>query len=367
MTEFIFLIFVAFILAFLLALLINNFAYSKRVFLSPQKYRVNKRPAIEISGAAIPIAFFITLFFGFFLFKVSPAEIFGSMKLFMGYVIGAVVLIIVGVLNDTKRIPSSVKFLFYLLAALCAITSGITIVDISIPFVQSQQIVLYPIVGYAITAAWMLLLILSFKLINNMEKYSSWIFVSVFFTLLVATIYLDSLALQIIVAILLGINLGYLPHNVGHDGSMVGEAAVTFLGYTVSVLSIVGGFKEATTVGVVLPLLVIGFPIIEVIIYAIKKLFKKKLNKVNIDIPTKGCLYYRMVNKNYDEKQTFLCITFIMATAGLSSLILIEKGTKSCISFALSSIIILSILFYLFNKFENKKRMDYFDPIRKNK
>ena len=305
-SEIVFVFLAAYLISFLLIPLLNKIALKQGYIISwrKRKKRVSSKPAIAISGLAIPVAFIAALMFSFFIADKSFRQLFGSVKLFLGFIIGGLVIFIVGILHDIRPVPRKVRFLFYILASLCAVTSGITIFKLSIPFTKGGQIAVYSVIGYVITVLWILLFMFVIRFLNDMEQYQSGIIAASFFVTLIMGFMVKNYAVQFISVSMLGAYMGFLPYNFNKNMNIMGETGSVFTGYTLAVLSIIGSIKSAVGVGVVIPLIFIAFPVFELLVYLIKKIFKFKNNPA----PVMGPLYYRLKQNNYEENQVLLII-----------------------------------------------------------
>jgi len=338
-SSIIFVFMAAFLVSYLMMPLFNKIALMKNILLTPDKKQkwVTDKPVIAFSGLVIPLAFTAALFFSFLIMGKSINQVFGPVKALLGFFIGGLVIFTVGVLHDMKPIPRRFRFIFYILAAFCAVTSGISIFKLAFPFNENGWIPVYAVIGYIITVLWILFIMLLTKQINKMEYYQSGIIMAAFFATLVMGMLVKNLPVQIIAAAMMGVHGGFLPYNLNRNMNIMGETGSVFTGYTIAVLSILGSIKTAVGVGVVIPFILIGFPVLELIIYFIKKLFKSRKNTP----PVLGSLYFRMKQSNCDDGQVMLAIILINLVFSLSSYLLLDKGRLAGILFALAGSLVM--------------------------
>lgn len=177
---------------------------------------------------------------------------------FVGFFIGALILLIGGVLDDKFDLPPRLSILFPLFAALSAVAFGIGVEKITNPF--GGALVLSSTVSIAITFVWLLGMTYTTKLLDGLDGLASGI--TMVGAIMIALLALSHDYFQPDVAMLALIFaaalLGFLLWNVHPATIFLGEGGSTFLGFALGVLAVIAGSKLATT------LLVVGVPILDV-------------------------------------------------------------------------------------------------------
>ena len=75
---------------------------------------------------------------------------------------------------------------------------------------------------------------------------------------------------------LIGALVGFLPFNFSPAKTFIGDTGSNFLGYILSIVSILGVAKTYTAVVIALPMLVLGLPIFDVVWAIIRRMVKGK-------------------------------------------------------------------------------------------
>jgi len=123
-------------------------------------------------------------------------------------------------------------------------------------------------------------------------------------------------------ALVLGVSaLAFLRFNFYPAKIFMGDTGALFLGYSLSVLSIMGLTKMATTVSLFLPILVLGVPIFDTLLAIVRRLMKK----APIFSPDKDHLHHRLMAIGLSHKKTVLavygvCIFLSLSAIGISLL-----------------------------------------------
>src|SRR5690554_7487017 len=89
--------------------------------------------------------------------------------------------------------------------------------------------------------------------------------------------------------VLIGANLGFLYHNFYPAKIYMGDSGSNFLGYMISVVSIIGLFKEVAFFSFVIPVIVLAVPIFDTL-FAI---YRRAKNKERIMQPDNKHIHYQ--------------------------------------------------------------------------
>jgi UDP-GlcNAc:undecaprenyl-phosphate GlcNAc-1-phosphate transferase len=177
---------------------------------------------------------------------------------FVGFFIGALILLVGGLLDDKLDLPPRFSILFPLLASLAAIVAGIGVSKITNPL--GGAIVLTSSVSMVITFLWLLGMTYTTKLLDGLDGLATGI--TLVGATMIALLALSKAFFQPDVAVLALIFaaalLGFLLWNAYPALIFLGEGGSTFLGFTLGVLAVIAGSKLATT------LLVVGVPVLDV-------------------------------------------------------------------------------------------------------
>lgn len=79
----------------------------------------------------------------------------------------------------------------------------------------------------------------------------------------------------ILITALAGSLVGFLPFNFAPAKTFIGDTGSNFLGFSLSIIAILGVAKTYTAVVIVLPLIVLGLPIFDTLWAIIRRLVKE--------------------------------------------------------------------------------------------
>ncbi len=230
---------------------------------------------------------------------------------FVGFFIGASILLFGGLLDDKYNLPPRLSILFPLLASVTAVFFGIGVEKITNPL--GGVIVLTAALSILITFAWLVGMTYTTKLLDGLDGLASG--VTMIGAVMIALLALSQEFFQPDVAVLALVFaaalLGFLLWN-GYPATIyLGEGGSTLLGFTLGVLAVIAGSKLATT------LLVVGVPMLDVGFVVLRRLREGRS-------PTNGDrthLHHLLLSAGWSER-AILMIYLTLATAfGVTTLI----------------------------------------------
>lgn len=243
------------------------------------------------------------------------------------------------VVDDIKPIKPITKLIAQVAGAVIAVIFGIRIEDV--PFFNDIQ--LNETLSIIITILWIVGVTNAINLIDGLDGLSAGISVISAVSLLIIFVLNGSPLVSIIlIAALAGSLVGFLPFNFTPAKTFIGDTGSNFLGYSLSIISILGVAKTYTIAVIVLPLIVLGLPIFDTLWAIIRRLIKGKSIKA-IFKADKGHLHHRIVSKGFSQKQAVLILYGISATFGIFAVILIDSGIWKALSFLLMVIVALGL------------------------
>ncbi len=261
----------------------------------------------------------------------------------VGFLIGIIVLGVTCFIDDSKGIPSWVKLIAQVGAAIIVAVCGIRIENINLPFIDNK-IFFYEWFSYIITVGWIIGITNAINLIDGLDGLSSGITLISCVSLLIIFLLTPSSPLISILLItaLAGSIVGFLPFNFSPAKTFIGDVGSNFLGFSLAVISILGVAKTYTALVLIAPIIVLGLPIFDTIFAIIRRIIKGKSIKA-VFKADKGHLHHRLMKRGYTQKQAVLILYGLTATLGMFAIILLESGIWKALSFALLVIAIIAI------------------------
>ena len=337
---------IAFILAFVVTFVATPYTIkiAKKVGavdIPKDERRMHKKSMPKFGGPAVIAGFLVS---AIYLLVVMSIE--NSINLFsfeeygkklLGMLFGIGVISAFCIVDDIKTIRPITKLIGQLLAAIVAVIAGIRIDGITLPFLNFPE--MHEITSVMLTIAWIVIVTNAINLIDGLDGLSSGISVISAVSLLIIFVLNGSSMVSIVlITALAGALVGFLPYNFSPARTFIGDTGSNFLGYALSIISILGSAKTYTAAVIVLPLIVLGLPIFDTVWAIIRRLIKGKSIKA-VFKADKGHLHHRLVTKGYSQKQAVLILYGISAIFGIFAVILCDSGIWKAISFLIIVIV----------------------------
>jgi len=297
---------VTFISSLILTPIMRKIAFHIGAVDMPNERRLNKVPMPTIGGFAVFFSFLI----GFMLFGRSTVDL-------IPILIGAFILIFMGLCDDIKPISAKYQLVSQLIAcAIVTIYGGITIDNFTIighTFIFNEPF------NYFITIFLMVGIINTINLCDGLDGLSSGVSSIYFLTITIIAFLMGMTGgLDVTIAVLmLGSLLGFLVHNFPPAKQYIGDCGSNFVGYMIAITACLG-FKTATFTSIIIPLLILATPFIDVAFAIIRRILKGQ-NPFNT--PDKNHLHHQFLKMQFSTRSSVLIIYVInLAFAAVSVL-----------------------------------------------
>ncbi|MBC8078712.1 MAG: undecaprenyl/decaprenyl-phosphate alpha-N-acetylglucosaminyl 1-phosphate transferase [Gorillibacterium sp.] len=283
----------------------------------PNHRSVHTKPMPLLGGLAIFLAFICSYFI------VMPGiEYQDRDHIAVGLILGGMVIALTGALDDRFTLSPKLKLLGQLGAAGIAVSFGLEIDVVNIPFGMSSYPILQEWISIPLTILWIVGVTNAINLIDGLDGLSAGVSCISAATILVVAILMPFSNPMVILLciILIGSSLGFLVFNFHPAKIFMGDSGALFLGYALSILSILG-YKQATIVSFLVPLLILGVPISDTMLAIIRR----KLNNKPISVADKGHLHHRLMDLGFGMRKTVLTIYGVSIAFSLCAVLMTQK------------------------------------------
>ncbi|GMB09149.1 glycosyltransferase family 4 protein [Thermolongibacillus altinsuensis] len=315
---------ICFIIAVLITPAVKWLAFKVGATDKPNQRKVHQKIMPRLGGLAIFISFMI----GYWILK--PESPFATAIL-----IGAAVVVLTGVLDDIYELPPKLKLLGQIIAAVVVVVyGGVRIEYINLPFGGQLD---FGILSIPITMFWIIGITNAINLIDGLDGLAAGVSSIALVTIasMAATMSNTYAFVFAMSLILLGSTLGFLIYNFHPAKIFMGDTGALFLGYMISVLSLLG-FKNVTVFSFVIPILILGVPISDTFFAIIRRI----VNKQPLSAPDKSHLHHCLLRLGYSHRQTVLIIYGMAAMFGLAA-VLLSKATMFGSLFVITVIVLI--------------------------
>lgn len=265
-------------------------------------------------GIAVIIAFF-TASAAFLLGTDIP----GGQEYFLRFLLPALPLIVVGLLDDRWEISAWIKLAVQFAVALIIWNQTrpqYTFFNWAVPW----------FVSLGVTAFWVILVINAFNLIDGLDGLATGLGIISCGCMAVWFIFLGNRAMEVVtIAIMAGALLGFLRYNFYPARIFLGDTGSTFIGLFFAILSLSTTDRVVTLTSILIPLLAIGVPIFDVFLAIWRRSARKLENNHAGGIMTgdKEHLHHRVLCTTQGQKATALRLYLIGCTFSVIAIILL--------------------------------------------
>lgn len=296
---FLFVIIASFFITFSLMPKIISFSIKKKFFDDPKgdALKVHKTPIPYLGGVGIFISFIASLLSLYIANKISTD--------FLGVLLGSILIISLGLWDDLKNVKPTVRLGGQLFAIGLTIYFGYKINTFPFYYISVPLTIIY-ILGS----------INSVNLFDGLDGLAGGV-VSISLIGFCLLFYIQGNDTYLIISLgLLGAILGFIPYNFNPARIFMGDNGSTFLGYMLAVLAINVSHKSYDIALFVIPILLIGLPIIDTASAIIRRYLKGR----PIFIGDRSHIYDQLVDKGYSVKKAVLICYTIQAFFVISAI-----------------------------------------------
>lgn len=285
--------------------------------------RMHDHPIPRLGGLAI--------FLGFMFAVVLMVPLNGPEQ---GMLLGAVIIVVLGVFDDIYALPAKLKFVVQIVAALVSVLAGNQIRILSNPnlFSENPVWVLDDWLSIAISVIWVVAITNAVNLIDGLDGLACGVSTISSATMLIIALLVSELDVAMIMGALVGACIGFLPYNFNPAKIFMGDTGATFLGFIMANMSIQGMFKMYTIISFVAPFLILGLPIFDVCFAVVRRLSKGQSPMS----PDRSHIHHRLIDMGFSQKQAVAMLYVISAILGLSAVVLTTIGAVRAMLFLLA-------------------------------
>ena len=320
----------ALVISFLMTPVVKTFAYKVGAVDVPKDARrMHKVPIPRLGGLAI--------FIGFMVSVLILGGVRGGNGQMQSILLGSVIIVVLGVVDDICPLPAMLKFVVQIAAALIPALNGVVIQAFSNPNIFSES--LYWVLGplsVPFTVLWIVAITNAVNLIDGLDGLANGVSAISATTMLVIALLASEAEVAIVMAALVGACVGFMPYNLNPAKMFMGDTGATFLGYILATMSIQGLFKFYAIISFAVPFLILGLPIFDTAFAFIRRLAHGQ-SPMHAD---RGHIHHRLIDMGLNQKQAVATLYVISAMLGLSAVVLTTGGEQKAMLFFLTLCIV---------------------------
>lgn len=318
--------FIALISTFFLTFLVKKLALKLNIVDFPNQRKIHKVVTPQAGGLAI----FFGVVLGLLYLQPSHPHL-------VGISLGAVTIIVVGLLDDRFDIRPVIKLSGQIIAATFLISSGLIIERVTLPFMG--LIDLGPL-SVLITLLWVVGITNAINLIDGLDGLATGVSTIALTTMLIMAIIDMQVFAAYLAVVIIGANLGFLYHNFYPAKIYMGDTGSNFLGYMIAVISMLGLFKNVMILGFVIPILILAVPIFDTIFAIIRR---ARTNHGIMQADNKH-IHYQLIRTGFSHRQSVIIIYLFSGMFGVIAIIFARASILVSLIVSVIAFVLVHIL-----------------------
>ena len=224
-----------------------------------------------------------------------------------GQLLGSLILLAIGVIDDRKALSARSKLPFQMTAAAVAIFYGFRIDHLTDPF--SLQVWRFPEpLVWIVTGLWIVGITNAMNLMDGLDGLAAGIACIIGATLTFLAFQADQAVGVFTGLAFLGALLGFLPYNFPPARIFLGDTGALFIGFNLSLLAL-EGYSKLTVLTFVVPLLALAVPLIDTTLSIYRRLRRRR----SILSPDRHHMHHRLLDSEGSQRSAVLAIWFLTA------------------------------------------------------
>ncbi len=281
-------------------------------------------------------------------------DLFEASSEVLGILLGATILLAVGLLDDLREVSPPAKLAGTVLGASVMASQGVQMLYFRVPFWDT--VVLDQSTGFLITVVWVVLVTEAVNLIDGLDGLAAGVAVIAGLAFFIyaskqveaGLLTGDSIG-PLLAVVVVGVCLGFLPHNFHPAKVFMGDAGALFLGLLLATSTlVVGGRTNDEFSGqtffffapVLIPFVILGVPLLDTVFAFVRRVVQRR----GITVADKEHLHHRLVRLGHGHRRAVLILW--AWTAVLATLVLVPTYATGANALVLPGVLALGVVLY---------------------
>ena len=295
---------------------VRRLAFRIGAVVRPDERRVHTRPTPTLGGAAMLVGVLAGMAVAWGMGSFDA--VFNGSTEPLGLVLAAIVIAVVGIIDDLRDVSAPAKMAGIVLAASVLVISGISILVFRVPF--AGVFVLSTDWSYLLSVLWVVGMANAINLIDGLDGLAGGIVAIAAGTFFLYAHELGGEGLlavgnigPLIAIVVLGACIGFLPHNFHPARIFMGDGGALLLGLLMAASTmVVGGRTDRSFSGssffffapLFIPLVILGVPIVDTLFAIIRR----ARSRTGISTADKGHLHHRLMRLGHGHRRSVLIL-----------------------------------------------------------
>ncbi len=252
-------------------------------------------------------------------------------KAMMGLLGPALLIFMLGLWDDVRSLNAYWKFAVQTVAAIWLYVGGYGIHNLGLIYDGRTLEWMYCL---PLTVLWVLLITNAFNLIDGLDGLAAGSAVFSTIVVFVMSLIVPNPLVAFFAIALAGATLGFLRFNFHPATIFLGDSGSLFIGFMLAALALAGSQKAPTIVAVAIPIVSLGFPILDVALAVTRRFLSGK----PLFAGDKSHIHHKLVRRGLSQRNVVLILYAVTAGFGFLSLLLLEQRRAIALVLAVTGI-----------------------------
>jgi UDP-GlcNAc:undecaprenyl-phosphate GlcNAc-1-phosphate transferase len=294
----------------------------------------------RLGGVALALGWCLALLAFLPLHGLGTETLERSTVQFMAILSGALLLCLVGAVDDMRGLRAQHKLAAQVIVAVLAYSSGIRIDAIVLPFIGTFSMGVFAL---PMTVLWVVGITNAVNLIDGLDGLAAGVCLFAAVTGFIVAVNNQSLLIALSLSALMGVLVGFLFYNSNPARVFMGDSGSYFLGYVLATTSLAGSLqqKTSTAVSLLVPILALGLPIFDTLFSMLRRFVEKR----PLFSPDRGHVHHRLLELGLTHRRAVM-VLYAASVALASCALLMSFGGNWINGTALvvASLVILGLM-----------------------
>jgi UDP-GlcNAc:undecaprenyl-phosphate GlcNAc-1-phosphate transferase len=295
--------------------------------------KIHGRPIPRLGGLAIAAAFYAPLL-GLVIFRSGVGALFlAEQKLAIGLVVGGLAIVLLGVYDDLRGAGAKRKFAVQFAVAGFMYALGFRVELLANPFGAPVFIGWF---GLPLTLLWIVGIVNAMNLIDGLDGLAGGVALVAVAAALLISVQRENALMTLFCAGLGGSILGFLFYNFNPASIFMGDTGSMFLGFVLATTSIQTSQKASTTVAVLVPIMLLGVPILDTLL----AVSRRAMNGRPLFRADREHIHHRLLAIGLSHRQAVLVLYGVCMLFGATALLLtVANGRVTTMTLAAMGVV----------------------------
>lgn len=320
--------------------------FSKRLYwFDRDDHQIKKRKVIPTSGG-------IAIFVGFWLIIFLYLGDLILSRQYLGIYFASLVVLVTGLLDDRFELTPLQKTSGLFIAS--NVVFFVSNVTFSTTLLPNASPYVYQLLQYLFTIGWLLLVSNAINLIDGLDGLATSTMIISLLALVTITLNFSlsiQFVLTVMLLVLLGTLIGFLPFNWAPAKIYLGDTGALFIGFMYGVLTVTQ-LKNASFYSLILPMLLYAVPIFDTVFAVIRRMLKRQ----KITQGDNQHIHHRLMHLGLKEWQVVvLMIIITTAFSGLAILTQLFKQWRQVILLIIILLLVGLLVWMLYASYKQQR------------